>query len=493
MLKHTTLLLLFAAAVSGFECNAELSIEMADPLYADTAAISASADSSVIMRRRLAEMLDTGTPRMTMPVDDSWWLQFSDPVLAMLIDAASKDNGQLLASVNKIRASREQLAAVRSGYYPTVGVSGGYMKSQESGNTMHRSVSPVRESAFSLMADLNWEIDIFGRISAQSTEANAAYNATRAEYVASLTSLSAQVANVYFDLVAARGLLRTAMGHMESQQKILDITKARLEAGLSSKLDMSQATTVLLNTKASIPSLRARIDSDTEMLALLTSVPKNDITAITTRSLLPHCDGAMAGIIPADLIRRRPDVAEAEYNLAAAAAAAGLAKKDWLPTLTLTGSIGVESHALKNIFKSNSLTYSISPTLSWTVFDGMRRTHTVAEAKARAEAAADIYDYTLSSAMQEVSTAKSRYLNLLDEIKILEDAASQCYESLTLSLDLYKSGLADFTNVMDAQVSWLSYENSVIDAQNSALSALMTLYRAMGGGWTGTLPEITNP
>lgn len=340
-----------------------------------------------------------------------------------------------------------------------------------------------------LSLDVNWEIDLFGRIRKQSEAAGASYNASRADYVAALTSLCAQVASVYFDLSAARELYSTTLSHLESQQKVLAITDARLEAGISSKLDACQARTVVLDTKSSLPSLRARMEGDIDMLALLTNTDREEIAKMAVASELPRCNAGMAAQLDADLLRRRPDVAAAEYQLAAAAARAGLAKKDWLPTLTLTGSVATESHAVKNLFSGNSLSYSLTPTLSWTIFDGFKRHYTIAEAKADVMAAADNYDYTVASARREVRTARSDYASLLEEIEILDEAAAQSHESLRLSLELYKSGLADFTNVADAQISWLNYENSVVSAKYNALSTLTTLYRAMGGGWDGTLPD----
>lgn len=491
MLKHILILLPIAAiCICSDNAKADLPQNLIDPLGSQPPALS-DTDSSVVKRRQLLDALDTNAPAMLIPSDDQWWLQFHDPVLNILIDKASRNNLSLLAAISTIEASRNSLKSISSGYYPAVSASASYQKGQESGATMHgRTMSPERSSFMGLGLNLNWEIDVFGRIRKQSEAAEASYNSTRAQYVAVLTSLCAQVSSVYFDLIAAKELHAAAVTHLESQERILAITNARLEAGISSKLDVSQAATIVLDTKSTIPSIRARMESDIDMLALLTNSDRGDIVALLSPTPLPDCDRSMTAVIPADLIRRRPDIAEAEYNLAAAAARAGLAKKDWLPTLTLTGSVATESHAVKNLFSGNSLTYSVAPTLSWTVFDGFKRKYSIAEAKAEVEAAADNYDYAIVSARREVSTATTDFECTLDEIDILNQAVEQAKESLTLSLELYKSGLSDFSNVADAQISWLNYENSVINAKNSALSSLTTLYRAMGGGWTGDLPSF---
>lgn len=462
-----------------------------DPLGNSISKSAADTDHAEDKRREATEMLNTGAPMMPMPSEDQWWQQFHDESLNRLIQSAGANNFQLLSVIKSIRASREAMLGVRAGYYPTIGVSAGYEKMQNSGATMHGPTrSPARESFFNLGADLNWEIDLFGRVAKRAEGARAGYNATRAEYAAMLTSLTAQVATVYFDLMASRSLRATALRHLDSQNRILAITEARLEAGLSSKLDVSQAKSVLLSTRAMLPSIEARIESDLNTLTLLTTLTRPELSELLgDASAIPECKEEMASAIPAELVRRRPDVAEAEYRVAEAAANAGLAKKDWLPTLSLQGSIGTQSHSAGKLFSGNSLSYSIAPTVSWTLFDGFGRKHSVAEAKAELEAVEDRYSYAVATACQEAATAKSDFVSSIAEIEILEESVAQSHETLNLSLDLYKSGLSDFTNVMNAQISWLSDENSAINARNNALSNLMTLYRAMGGGWDGVLPE----
>lgn len=472
--------------------RADLTQEMLDPLSTQKTN-QTPLDSITIARLHLAKELDTGAPTMVVPSDDNWWQEFHDPVLNELIEKASQTNLNLSSAIRSLEASKYSIMAIKSGYYPTLSASAMYQSGQASGATMKgKPSSPVMENYMGIGLDLSWEIDVFGRIKKQTEEGEASYNASRAEYVATLTSLCAQVASVYFDLAAAKELYSTAMTHLESEDKILQMTKVRYENGISSKLDVTQANTVVLDTKSNLPSLRARIESDIDMLALLTNSDREKIAKLVENAKLPICSSAMAKTIPGDLIRRRPDVAEAEYNLASACAKAGLAQKDWLPTLSLSASVSTESHAAKNLFSGKSFTYSVAPTLAWTIFDGFQRKYNIAEAKADVLAAADNYDYAVATARQEVSTASTEYYCYLDEIDILSQAANQCQESLTLSVELYKSGLNPFTDVMNAQISWLTYENSVINARYNALSTLTTLYKALGGGWTGELPEFSS-
>lgn len=186
---------------------------------------------------------------------------------------------------------------------------------------------------------------------------------------------------------------------------------------------------------------------------------------------------------PQALLRRRPDIVEAEKQLAATAAQVGIAKKDFLPTLSVSAGVGTEAHNLKDLFGSGSLYYSIMPTLSWTIFEGFARKYRVAEAKAEMEAQIDEYNLTVMTAVQEVNNAMAQWQSVSDleiyEEMLLRDARRE----LDLQVDRYKQGLTDFTDVADAQTSVLQYEDALVEAQAARLAALVTLYTALGGGF----------
>ena len=161
----------------------------------------------------------------------------------------------------------------------------------------------------------------------------------------------------------------------------------------------------------------------------------------------------------------------------------GVAKSDFLPVLSINGSIGTSAHRFDNMFGSHSLDYSVAPTLSWTIFDGLARNAKVAEAKIQLEEAADNYNLTVLNAIEEVENAISRYNACLQEIDWLKSLIEQSEKSLELSLDLYKQGLTAFSNVVDAQQSYLENQNSLVAARGDALTQLVNLYQAMGGGY----------
>ena len=175
---------------------------------------------------------------------------------------------------------------------------------------------------------------------------------------------------------------------------------------------------------------------------------------------------------------------QAEQELSAAAAALGLAKKEFLPTLSIQGHIGTDSHKAGNLFKKESFSYSIAPTLTWTLFSGFSRKYAVAEANAQMEALISSYHSTVQTAVSEVDNAIYSYARALETIQGIQEALNQSHKAYTLSVDNYKSGNTSFTNVADAQMSYLTYSNQLVEQQGAAITSLITLYKALGGGVT---------
>ncbi|MDE6041873.1 MAG: TolC family protein, partial [Muribaculaceae bacterium] len=182
-------------------------------------------------------------------------------------------------------------------------------------------------------------------------------------------------------------------------------------------------------------------------------------------------------------LRRRPDIIEAENNIEVAAGSLGIAKRDYLPSLSIEASVGTQAHRFGDLFTGPSFTYTVAPTLSWTIFSGFGRNAAMAEAKQNLELQIDNYNLTVLTAVEEVRNALCKYTATLKYIDAIKEVVHSSQESVNLSLDLYKQGLSNFTNVVDAQLNLLSYQNTLISARGDALTALVDLYKALGGGW----------
>ncbi len=419
-----------------------------------------------------------------LPSEDAWWKTFGDSTLDSLIDMSEKGNYNLAAALNRIEMAKKTLDAAKAAYFPTINLSAGWTKGQSSGASGPVVAKPAPYDYFSLGASMQWEIDVLGKIT-QNVKANkAAYNATKAEYDGVMVSLAANVAKAYINLRTYQNELIVANSHLEEQEKVLKIVEARFKAGIASMLEVAQSRTVVASTRASIPPLTAMIESSINSLALLTAnYPEDIYDWLSVSQEMPTVEyGANLGV-PADLLRRRPDIVQAEYQLAEYAAQVGMAKKDFLPTLSLTGSIGTQTHKAKNLFGDHSMYWEVNPTLSWTLFDGLARNYKTAEAKAALEAAVDSYNYTVMNAVIEVSNATTTFKSTMKTIELTEDVIEQSKQSLDLSVELYKKGLSPFSNVVDAQISYLTNQDSKITAQGKALTAVVNLYEALGGGW----------
>ena len=419
-----------------------------------------------------------------LPTDDDWWKTFGDSTLDSLINMAERENYNLSATLQRIEMAKKTLDIAKSAYFPTVNVSAGWQKGQSSGASGPVVAKSSPYDYFSLGASMQWEVDLFGRITENVKSQKATYNATKAEYDGAMVSLAANVAKAYINLRTYQNEMQVAQSHLAEQEKVLVIVEARFKAGLASMLEVTQSRTVVASTRASIPALEAMIESSINSIALLTARYPDDISAWLSAPMpMPNVVyGAQLGV-PADLLRRRPDIVQAEYQLAQYAAQVGIAKKDFLPTLSITGSIGTQAHEAKNLFGDHSMYWEVAPTLSWTLFDGLARNYRTAEAKAQLEAAVDSYNYTVMNAVIEVYNATTTFKSTMKTIALTDDVIQNSKESLDLAIDRYKKGLSPFNNVVDAQISYLTNQNSQITAQGKALIAVVNLYEALGGGW----------
>lgn len=411
----------------------------------------------------------------TLPTEDAWWRQMDDELLDSLMAEGVARNYDVAMAARRIRLAALALQQTRSAWFPSIGLQAGWSKEKP-------------ESDFSLGLQMSWQIDVFGRVASAAKGKKAARNVAAADYAAAMVTLCGNIATSYVELRAAQEQLAVAREHLATQQKVMEITRARFECDLASKLDVEQARSVYESTHASIPQLEVTARAAVNSLALLLAVSPDSLAPRLNRpaGLPPYLQMVQTGV-PMDLLRRRPDVVAAEQTLAEYAAAIGVAKKDFLPTLSLDASIGTQNRRLDGLFHSGSYTYTIAPTLSWTVFDGLSRRAALLSARENMEIGIENYNFTLQQAVSETDNAMFSYLRTLEQISALEEAAQAAAESFNLSLDLYKSGLSIFTNVMDAQEDYLNYTNEVITARASALKSLIQLYEALGGGWNGSL------
>jgi NodT family efflux transporter outer membrane factor (OMF) lipoprotein len=400
-----------------------------------------------------------------------WWRSFGDQLLDSLIEVGLHNNYDVLAATRRIEAARAGVGSAQAAYFPKLDISAAYSRAKSDG---------AKASTFSGLVDMSWQIDLFGKITANVREQKHQVKLSQAERAGVDLTIETEIASYYAQLRVEQAQLSVARDHAASQQKVVKIAEARFEAGIASMLDVDQARQVYYSTIASIPMLENSIHSNINQIAVLIAADPQSIYArLTEPAPLPDYVQVIANHVDANTLRNRTDVQQAECNIEVYTSQLGIAKKDWLPDFTVTGTLGAEAHKLKDITDKNSVVYSIVPTLSWTLFDGLARRYNIVAAEQALMESVDNYNLVMLTAVSEASNVIATYHNTIKYIDALLDVVKESELYNQRSVDNYKNGLSPFINVADAQMTYLENVNSLIVAQGQALTALINYYKAI--------------
>ena len=421
--------------------------------------------------------------QQVLPVDDQWWKVFEDTTLDSLIHLAMEQNPSVLMAINRIDQAKAQWRISQSEFYPSLTFNGGWTRQQTSGN-LGTGSPQAWTGYYSASVQMSWQLDVFGVIRQKAKAQKELYAASREEYNATMVSLCAEVASTYFNLREVQQELDVLRRNAASQEAVVNITETRYKTGLVSKLDVAQAKSVYYSTLASIPTTEANVIQYLNTLAVLLGLYPQDVTdALSDTKPLPDYMEPVGVGVPGELLLRRPDVRGAERQVNAQAALLGASKRDWLPEFFLNGSFGYASDDLKEVGKKGSMTWSIAPSMTWNLFNGGRNLQEERLQRAQLDESINQFNQTVLTAVQEVDNAMSAYKNSIKQIVACKEMLYQGKEAFDLSLDLYKQGLTPFQNVLDAQRSMLTYENTLVKAKGYSLVCLVQMYQALGGGW----------
>ena len=419
-----------------------------------------------------------------LPEEDFWWINFEDTLLDSLITLATERNLTAMAALTSIRIAKAGWRMTQSDLLPSVDLNAGWTREKASGNLSQTGDAEAWYGYFSSALTMSWQVDIFGKLFKRAKAQKRAFQATEEEYRAVMVTLCAEVANAYFSLRQCQAEMDVLRKNVQSQKEIMEIVEARHETGFASKLDVAQAKSVYYSTLASIPSMQSNIEQYINSItALLALYPGSLDDRLRSTRPLPDYVRAVAVGMPANLLRRRPDVRAAELSVESKAALLGAAKRDWLPSFYLNGSIGYSANNLDKLVRSSSMAWEIAPTMTWNLFNGGKDINATMEAKAELEQSIISFNSSVLTAIQEVSNAMTQYKNSIQTMETLKETVRQGEETLQLSLELYKQGLTQFQNVLDAQRSLLSYQDNLVRTRGYSLTSLVQLYKALGGGW----------
>ena len=405
----------------------------------------------------------------------AWWTSLNDAVLTDLVEQTLQRNLDLKQARQRLVQARAALAVASGEKWPSVDA-GASVSRARTGQTGFTS------NLFSVGFDASWEIDVFGGIRRNVEAAGADFEGARYGLADVQISLVAEVGSAYVRARTLQARLAIARSNIANQEDSLELTNLRFKGGASPELDVAQARANLANTRATVPQLESALAAERHRLSVLTALWPRDIAKRLGRNgKIPQSRGGKSGI-PAELLRRRPDIRAAERSVAAATARIGVATAELYPRFSLSGSFGIDAPTT-GAFDARSRSWSIGPAVRWNVFDRGRRRAQVSLQEAAAREAALAYEQTVRRAIEEVENALTSLRAQRQRASLLNDAAGAARRSVELSDDLYRAGRSDFQNVLDAQRNQFAFEDGAVDARGAVTLQWIALYKALGGGW----------
>jgi NodT family efflux transporter outer membrane factor (OMF) lipoprotein len=415
----------------------------------------------------------------------AWWKNFNDTNLESLMVVAISSNLNLRLAEARVREARGERDVAAGGLWPSAGGSAGYSRNRWGEHSFPPVPGvPLDYNLFSSGFDAAWELDVFGGTRRTIEAAKAGLGAAESGRRDVLISLLAEVGRNYVEARGFQQRLAITRQNIQAQSEVLEITHNRFQNGLSSDLDVQQATALLSTTEAAVPSLETAFARSVHHLAVLLGQPPGALPCeMSAENLIPAPPRTVPAGLPSELLERRPDVQRAERDLAAATARIGVAKADLFPKFSLTGTIGLESESAGNWFNYGSRYWSAGPTLQWDIFEAGRIRANVRVQNARQEQALDVYQQTVLVALEDAENALTAYAKEQVRHQSLEQAVHANQRALEMAKQLYQSGLTDFVRVLDSERSLYAAEDDLVQSDQTIAVSLVQLYKALGGGW----------
>ncbi len=429
---------------------------------------------------------DAGAETFTATADENhrWWSSFKDPTLDALIEKAYKQNLDLQSAAFRVLAARARAGIARGEFWPQIQEGRGEWSRV---NTSERIGNPPpvdNFNAFSLGADVAWELDVWGLFRRSIESADAGVDASIATYDDVMVSLIGDVAATYVQLRTFQERLKYIQNNVDIQARSLKLAKVRFDNGAVTELDVQQATGVLANTQAQAPALTALIRQAKNRLCILLGMPPQDIEKLLGgNKAIPAAPPTVLVGVPAELLRRRPDIRRAEREAAAQSAIIGVAKADLFPHFSLLGTIGLEADQFGEMWDGGAAAGAIGSGFRWKILNYGRVMNNVRAQDASFQALVARYQQTVLRAAEEVENAMIGYLKATERVGYLTTSVQAALRSVQLSNIQYKDGAVDYTRVLDSQEALVRVQDELTATRGEVAINLVRLYRALGGGW----------
>jgi len=427
----------------------------------------------------------------------AWWAILDDPVLNQLVVAARRSNNNIRVAGLRVLEARASLGIALGSRYPQAQfVAGDATRiglSESNANTA--GAADLSYWQYNLGASASWEMDFWGRFRRGIESADANLLASIASYDDTLVLLTAQIVDAYVVIRTTEEQLRIARENLVLQERSFDIVDVLYRFGASNELDVQQAQTLLLSTRATIPSLDTTLRQAHHALAALLGLPPTDLTQMLGgEGKIPDVPEQILVGVPADLLRQRPDVRRAEMLALAQNAQVGAATADLYPSFSINGSLGLSAAGDTNttrtgdsgigeLFRADSLTYTVGPSFVWPFLNYDRIRNNIRVQDARLQQALVQYQETVIQAAREVEDAMVAFVGSQQQDEILIDTVVSARRSTELSMLRYQEGFADYQRVLESQQALFNQQQRYVSNKGLAIRSLISVYRALGGGW----------
>jgi NodT family efflux transporter outer membrane factor (OMF) lipoprotein len=424
--------------------------------------------------------------------DWEWWGVFRDPVLDRLIQIAYQQNLSLVSAGTRVLEARAELGVAIGEFYPQLQQGKGSMIYSRSSHADPTATPASQLSNFwrdALGLTVNWELDFWGKFRRGIESADAAYLASIAGYDQALVTLLGDVATTYIGIRTLETQIKIAQENVVKQKKALAIAEAKFHGGTATKLDVYQAENVLGATEATIPQLTIQLKQGLNALRVLLGMapePLDNLLGRSTQIPVPLKDVAVG--IPADLVRRRPDIRAAELAAAAQSAQIGIAEADLYPALSLLGTFGtvasnINGNKLKQVVQGKGITFGFGPSFQWNILNYGQITNTVRVQDAKLQGLLVDYQNAVLKAQKEVEDGLASFLQGREQVEFLRMSVAAADAALGLAIIQWNLGTRDFTTVLTAEQNLYAAQNNLAMAEGGVSTGLATVYRALGGGW----------
>ncbi|MGH7896968.1 MAG: efflux transporter outer membrane subunit, partial [Candidatus Binatia bacterium] len=435
----------------------------------------------------LPAWIEARSPRVVAdaPHTDRWWQIFQDPVLSKLVESAATQNLTLhAAGLRVLQAQARRAIAIGNLFPQQQAFTGSYTRTRRSVNTAAGAVGPRDVSSWQAGLDALWELDLWGKFRRAIEASDAELLASVASYDDVLVSLVAEVAATYARIRVVEERLAVARDNVRVEHDSLEIARIRFEAGGTSELDVQQATALLKDTEATIPQLGIQLRQSINSLAVLLGKPPAELRDLLgEEGRVPVVPPEVAVGIPADLLRRRPDVRRAEQEAAAQSARIGVAVGELLPSFQLTGTLGLSAEDAANFFEGRSFTGSFGPAIRWPILNYGRIINNVRLQDATFQELAVAYANTVLVAQREVEDALVAYIRGTEQLERLAESVAAAKRAVEISQVQYREGATDYTSALSTQQAKLREEDLLASTRGAVVFSAIALFKALGGGW----------